>query len=149
MEPEGSLPFTRKFHGSLFWAISSLYHPNLSKTHLIICSSHLHLGLPSGLFWLSHQYTICIPRLPIHITCRSLFILLDSIVLIVLGEKYKLWSSSLCNPLQLPVTSSLFGPNILFSTLSSKTLSLCSSHMLKTKFHTDTEPRARLYFCIF
>jgi hypothetical protein len=47
-------------------------------------------------------------------------------ILIILCEEYKLWSS-LCSFLQTPVTSSLFGPNILLSTLFSNTLSLCSS----------------------
>jgi hypothetical protein len=37
-----------------------------------------------------------------------------------------LWSSSLCSSLQPPITSSLFGPNILPITLFPNTLSLCS-----------------------
>jgi Ca2+/Na+ antiporter len=47
--------------------------------------------------------------------------------LIMLGEGYKLWSSSLCSFLHPHVTSSLFGPNILLNTLFSNTPSLCSS----------------------
>jgi hypothetical protein len=47
--------------------------------------------------------------------------------LIILGEEYKLWSFSLCSFLQLPATSSLFGPNILLNTLFSSTLSLVTS----------------------
>jgi hypothetical protein len=49
------------------------------------------------------------------------------IIVIILGEEYKSRSSSLCNFLHSPVTSYLFGPNILLSTLLSKTLSLCTS----------------------
>jgi hypothetical protein len=53
------------------------------------------------------------------------------IILITLGEEYKLWSS-LCSFLQPPVTSSVFGPNILLRTLFSKTLSLCLWFWLET-----------------
>jgi hypothetical protein len=42
-------------------------------------------------------------------------------------QRVQLWSSSLCSFLQPPVTSSLFGPDILLSTLVSNTLSLCST----------------------
>jgi hypothetical protein len=52
-------------------------------------------------------------------------------ILIILGEECKLQSSSLCSLLDLPITSSLFGPNILLSTLFSNTRGLCSSHNIR------------------
>jgi hypothetical protein len=39
------------------------------------------------------------------------------IVLIILGERYKFWSSSLCSYLQHSISSSLLGPNVLLSTM--------------------------------
>jgi hypothetical protein len=45
----------------------------------------------------------------------------------IFGEEYRAWSSLLCSLLHSPVTSSLLGPNILLSTLFSKTLRLHSS----------------------
>ena len=41
-----------------------------------------------------------------------------------MSEEYKSFSSSLCNILHSPVTSSLLGPNILLNTMFSNTLSL-------------------------
>jgi len=45
----------------------------------------------------------------------------------MLGEEYKSFSSSLCNLLHSPVTSSLLDPNILLNTKFSNTLNFLSS----------------------
>ena len=64
---------------------------------------------------------------PIHTTCPAHLILLDFITGTGLGEEYKSFSSSLCNLLHSPVTSSLLCQNILLNTMFSYTLSFLSS----------------------
>ena len=61
-------------------------------------------------------------------------------------------SSSLCNFLHSPVTSSLLGPNTLLNALFSNTLSLRSSlnvseKLLKTKFHEKPSGWSRVVQC--
>ena len=55
---------------------------------------------------------------PIRATCPARFILLDFITRTILGEEYKSFSPSLCNLLHSPVTSSLRGPNSIYTTLT-------------------------------
>jgi hypothetical protein len=55
------------------------------------------------------------------------------------------YESPLPSFLQPHVTSSLFGPNILLSTLFPLySLTLCSSLWWETMFHNHTEPQAKL-----
>ena len=60
------------------------------------------------------------------------------IIRTILGEQYRLFSSSLCSLLHSPVTSSLLGPNILLSTLFSNTINfLCCYWSNLSWWHID------------
>src|SRR5215471_11386544 len=88
-----------------------------------------------------HQHPVHPSLLPHTRHMPAHLILLDLTTRTILGEKYRFFSSSLCNFLHSPVTSSLLGPNTLLNTLFSNSLSLCSSlnvsdqvsHRYKTK----------------
>ena len=92
-------------------------------------SSHLHLGLASGLFPSGFPTkTLYTPLLsPKRTTCPAHLILLNFITRKILDEEYRSLSSSLCSFLHSSVTSSLLGPNTLLSIIFSNALSLRSS----------------------
>ena len=133
------------FHGTrrFITALTNVRHPSLSGASpiqsifphptswrsILILSTHLRQGFPSGLFPSSFPIKTLYTPLssPIHATCPAYLILLDFITRTMLGEEYKSFSSSLCNLLHSPVTSSLLGPNILLNTMFSNTLSFLSS----------------------
>ena len=118
-------------HVSLSWAspIQSIYPHPTSWRSILILSTYLRLGLPSGLlpsdFPTKTLYTPL--SSPIRATCPAHLILLDFITRTIVDEEFKPFSSSLCSLLHSPFTSSLLGPNILLNTLFLNTLSFLSS----------------------
>ena len=120
---------THARHLSLSWAcsIQSIPPHPTSWRFILILSSHLRLGLPSGLFSSNFSTQILyMPLLsPIHATC-PVSLILNFITQRILVEEYRSLSYSVCSFLHSPVTLSILGPNIL-NTWFSNTLSLHSS----------------------
>jgi len=119
---------------SLSWAspIQSIHIHPTSWRSVLILSTDLSLGLPSGLLSSGFPTKILHPlSSPVRATCPAHLILLDFITCTILGEEYKLFSPSLCNVHYSPVTSSLIGPNILLNTMFSNILSFLTSRSVK------------------
>ena len=135
-------------HLSLSWA-SSIHsipsHPT-SWRSILILSSHLRLGLPSGFFPSGFPTkTLYTPLFsPIRATCPAYLILLDLITRTILGEEYRSLSSSLCSFLHSPFTSSFLGPNILLNTPSQAPSAYIPLSMWSTKFHTHIKQLTKL-----
>jgi hypothetical protein len=102
--------FISTCHQSLSWAtcIQSTTSHSISQRSILIIFFHLHLPLPCCLFPsvfpIKILYTFVIS--PMHSTCTTHLILLHLMTLIVFGEAFNLWSSSLFSLLQPPTTSS-------------------------------------------
>jgi len=140
--------------------VSILGPPNpvhIPTYHLLeIHPNIIHPSTPRSPRWsfslrFPHQDPIH-PLSSIRAACPPHLLLFDFITRTILGEEYRSFSSSLCNLLHYSVTSSLLSPNILLSTMFSKSLSFLSSRNVSDQVSHPYKTTGKiivLYFLIF
>ena len=147
--------FKRQHHLSHSWSrLIQPRHFQISLRSILILSSHhlTHRSCTKPLsFRFPTQTLYAFLFSPIHDTYATRLIILDLIIQIISGDKYKSCSSSLCSFLQSPITSSLTGPNVFLTTLFLNTLSLYYSLNVRDQVsHTHMKQQIIvLYIVIF
>lgn len=103
-------------------------HPQKLRC-MLISSFHLHLGLPSDSSFSGFPAKILYATIiyPVQAIWPVHLMPINLITLIIFGDEYRSWSSSLLKLFQHSATLSLSDPNTFLSTLFTITLNQCSS----------------------